>query len=323
MSSAESQSSTGPSLTPLDLEHEQKRVRSIIRTPEGREALRREFGLNFVFVEDAELQNIPIIHMLMPTHSGGAKPQTNRAVEEMIMYTKGHAIVVPDPSVSSSVVHWVRNDLVTNLYKSRKPFHYTLLIDDDIVPPKDALVKLLAWDKDIIAGACTVRQDPPMPNFRMYYPDEMTYRTAKDWRALSPEGKVVKDGLIEVGGVGTGFMLIKREALETVGEYYLSCRHERDWFGLDGERLARIEKGRRDLAARTLNQWWFEFLKQPLGEGEFGEDISFCFKATQCGLKVWVDTSVRCGHVGSYAYSLDDFCGPMEEEAPALAEVTA
>lgn len=28
-----------------------------------------------------------------------------------------------------------------------------------------------------------------------------------------------------------------------------------------------------------------------------GEDISFCYRARQCGYKVWVDPAIQCGHV--------------------------
>jgi hypothetical protein len=296
------------------VEHKRKKVRNLIASPEGREALRMEFGLNFVFVDDAEQQKIPVIRLLTPTHSGIPKPQMSQAVQNMMLYSKGQCIVVPDNGISSSCVHWVRNDLVLRMQKTKQHYDYALLCDDDITPPKDALLKLLAWDKDIIAGGCTVRQDPPTPNFRVYYPEEKTYRTAKDWRGLSPDGRLVKDGLVEVGAVGTGFMLIRRQVFDVIGEYYLSCRHERDWFGLRGALLEKVEKQRRADAAKTGNQWWFEFLKHPAGEGEYGEDISFCYKAMRTGLKIFVDTTVRCGHIGWYPYGLDDFCGPLDAE---------
>ena len=30
----------------------------------------------------------------------------------------------------------------------------------------------------------------------------------------------------------------------------------------------------------------------------FGEDLSFCHRATQHGVKIWADPSIQCGHVG-------------------------
>jgi hypothetical protein len=44
----------------------------------------------------------------------------------------------------------------------------------------------------------------------------------------------------------------------------------------------------------------------------------FLFKAQQLGIDIWVDTSVKVGHLGDYGYSLDDWIpyadGLMEEE---------
>lgn len=32
--------------------------------------------------------------------------------------------------------------------------------------------------------------------------------------------------------------------------------------------------------------------------GNTGEDLAFCWRARQCGFKVWCDPSIKCGHVG-------------------------
>lgn len=40
--------------------------------------------------------------------------------------------------------------------------------------------------------------------------------------------------------------------------------------------------------------------------GNTGEDLAFCWRARQCGYKVWCDPSIICGHVG-YVISDDKF----------------
>lgn len=290
---------TKPKLSKFKVEQEEKRVhqliRSVARSPEGRLAFRNVTGITFS--DDVDRKQLPIVRMLVPTY-GSPKPQVNNAVERMFAASQGVCMVAAEPAVSSSVVHWVRNELASRLYKSKHPFDYVLYMDDDIVPPPDALIKLLAAKKDIIAGACTVRQDPPLPNFRTYDPVKMTYTTAFQWSG---------EGVINVGAVGTGFMLISRKALEAVADYYMDCRFEKKYLGMSDEVAARLVRARHHRVEETLNAWWFEFLKHPLGDGEYGEDISFCFKARECGFEVHVDTSVRCGHLGQYAYGLDDY----------------
>lgn len=69
----------------------------------------------------------------------------------------------------------------------------------------------------------------------------------------------VPESLRTVGGVGFGCVLIKTEVLLDV----------------------------------ALNfHTWFEPMKG------FGEDLAFCWRARQCGYDIFLDPSVRCGHVG-------------------------
>ena len=48
--------------------------------------------------------------------------------------------------------------------------------------------------------------------------------------------------------------------------------------------------------------------------GKFGEDLSFCFKARECGYKIWVDDSIWPGHVGSYEYKIADYLSYQADE---------
>lgn len=43
---------------------------------------------------------------------------------------------------------------------------------------------------------------------------------------------------------------------------------------------------------------WFEFTKTKEGK-VVGEDISFCRKVKKAGYKIYVDTSINCGHIGT------------------------
>lgn len=291
-------------LNPYDLEREKHRARSLLKTAEGREALRQETGYNLQFVDDALKDGRPLVTLLCLTQDAPG-PETQRTIDAMVLASRPHCIVTPDPGVHSSVVHWGRNMLLTNLRKRKQPSDYVLLVDDDMTPPEDGLSKLLAHNLDVVAGACVVRKDPPMPNFRVWDPAIFNFRQAVDW----PLGT-----LIEVGGVGTAFLLVKTTVLDAVGEYYLSCRYERDYLHITEEVRKRMEAGRREHAEKTGNEWWFQFLPHPWGDGEFGEDLAFCFKARECGHKIWVDTSVCPGHIGTYAFTIDDYLSYQADE---------
>jgi hypothetical protein len=140
----------------------------------------------------------------------------------------------------------------------------------------------------------------------------MQFFTAFDW--MTQDGRYNGEGLVEVGGVGAAFMLVRTSVLDKIGEYYLSCEFERRYFGMSDEAAAKVSAGRRAHAKEKGNEWWFQFLSQPLGDGEWGEDLSFCFKARECGYKIFVDTSVCPGHMGSYPYKIADYLSYQAEE---------
>jgi glycosyltransferase involved in cell wall biosynthesis len=300
--------STELDLNKLDLEKERKRLRSVLKTPEGLQALRDITGYNFVLAGEAKEQDKPVIAVLTPSRAG-FHPQATGAFHQMLVYSQRFCVVAPEPAVSQSIVHWSRNGLIASLYKSGKPFDYILFMDDDMVPPQDAIEKLLAHKKPIVGAACTVRMDPPRPNFCIWSEETQEFTTAYEWSG---------EGLIPVASVGTGFMLIERSALETIADYYLNCKHEREYFGMPAKLAEKTSRRRFEALNESFNAWWFECLKQPMGGGEWGEDMSFCFKAKECGIPVFVDTTVKVGHLGSYAYSLEDYwdyqAGILKEE---------
>lgn len=78
------------------------------------------------------------------------------------------------------------------------------------------------------------------------------------------EFKDLPEDLFEIGGCGFGCVLMKTDVFLDV-----YCR--------------------------------FKQMFEPIGDN--GEDVAFCWRARQCGYKIWCDPSVICGHVG---YSVVD-----------------
>ncbi len=78
------------------------------------------------------------------------------------------------------------------------------------------------------------------------------------------EFQSIPEGLFEVGGCGFGCVLMKTDVFFDV-------------------------------------QSRFGQMFTPIGRN--GEDVAFCWRARQCGYKIWCDPDVLCGHVG---YSIVD-----------------
>lgn len=299
-------------INPQDQEQALKQVSRLLKSPAGRQAIKRglietnpgreivsaAFGVTIVDPKEEERK--PIVAILIPTHKK-MENETGQAIERMLPVARQNCHVVMRPIVGSSVVHWVRNDLLARLYKDKTPFDYVLFMDDDMVPQPEALSVLVERKVDIIGAVCTVRQDPPLPNVRHYNREAGYYQVAD----------IDRPGLWEVDAIGTGFLLISKKALDAIGEYTLSQRYWIEHYGLSVEEAAKREKIERERAAQDHNCYWFEFLRH--GPGEISEDVSFCFKAQECGFKIFADSSIQVGHVGSYAFSLGDYWAYREE----------
>lgn len=281
-------------LTKLD-----KEVRRLLMSEAGRASLKRVGGIDVELVKEKPDEK-PIVAILCPTYRA-PEPQMQDALVAMVHHTrdKGIATVYSGAPVQASVVHWSRNWLLTEQLKSGKPWTHVLFIDDDIVVEPDYLERLLSHGKDIVAGICTRRNDPPIPNIRYY--DQETGDTRQIWEW--PDNQ-----LIEIDAAGTGLMLLSKHAVEQVAQAYFDCLYEQEFFGTSGELLERHKKARLEAFDERKVAYWFRFMPTPKGDIEMGEDIFFCFAAKRyCDLKIYADTTVLPGHIGNYPFSIRDF----------------
>ena len=75
------------------------------------------------------------------------------------------------------------------------------------------------------------------------------------------------DTLYQSGAVGTGLMLIKLSIFE-----------------------------------KMVNDPWFNFGRDSQGNTTLGEDVWFCNVARDAGFEVWIDPTIKVGHLGEFAY---------------------
>jgi FkbM family methyltransferase len=96
-----------------------------------------------------------------------------------------------------------------------------------------------------------------------------------------PYGKIKDRGLVEIAGCGFGCVLIKSEVIRAIPypqfEYHSALDHK----------------------------------------DTISEDTDFCRKALDKGFRIWADTSVKCRHIGSSAYTVDDTI--LATDAPVLS----
>jgi hypothetical protein len=198
---------------------------------------------------------------------------------------------------NESLVHRARMEMARKFLKECD-FTHLMWWDADIEAVPDDLAKLWNLQADIAVGVYTMKK-----------PD-------KCWYAAWVDGALVKDldqykKPIEVDYAGTGFMLIKRAALEAIyshlqTKYQIAVQlHKRMGDLLEGLH--------RKVADEMLDAMASEYqgpdgpvpalFTTPIFNGGLeSEDYHFCRIARDAGFKIIMDPSVRLTHWGQYPY---------------------
>lgn len=186
----------------------------------------------------------------------------------------------------SANLHASRNRAVQVAYENG--CSHVLFIDSDMTFPdgvqggmENVVEQLLRHDRDIIGALAVRKRAPHFPNIANFDEENQWFVNILDW----PE-----DALIEVDAIGTSTLLIKLSVFDRISEHFFSDIPFKDhnWFGF--------------VQLRTNNS-----IK------ELGMDYSFCYRAMKAGLKIFCDTSIPIGHIGSYTFTVNDFSVYKEE----------
>lgn len=155
-----------------------------------------------------------------------------------------------------------RNNLVREAFK--KGASHLMFIDADMIFPASGIVRLLDHDKDIVGGMYNTRGNTD--------DDGKLLSTIK---MLDENGELPMDGgtrnfsigpeLIKVGGLGTGFLMIKMDVF------------------------------------KKMESPWFVAWESPEGE-HHTEDIQFCVNAREAGYDIYCSPTIKIGHKGTKVY---------------------
>ena len=159
-----------------------------------------------------------------------------------------------------------RDQLARIALSSDRTTHVLFVDDDIIIPDSECLAHMLEFleknNASIVSGLYYKRYPPHEPLIMdMKVVDGQPYITFP-----FANKEIPKDTLIRVGCVPAGFLLVKREAFEKIGEPYFVYGAPELCKGL------------------------------PLGEWTPGEDVYFSWKARKAGFELWVDTRADLLH---------------------------
>ena len=199
---------------------------------------------------------------------------------------------------NESLVHRARMEMCAKFLNAGE-FSHLFWIDADIGYEPPHVAALWNMDADIAVGVYVMKK-----------PDQC-------WFAAWKDGALIKDldqfkEPIEVDYAGTGFMLIRRTALEKIiahiaakyetAKRLISCLGEL----ARGEAEAKVAAEMLDAMAPAYqgpNGQVPALFKTPIFNGGLeSEDYHFCRIAREAGLKIMMDPNVRLTHYGQYPY---------------------
>lgn len=163
---------------------------------------------------------------------------------------------------NESLVTRARNEMTASFL--RTSHSHQMWLDADIEFDPEHVAKVWNMEADIGVGVYAMK------------------KSDKQWFACWKNGELVKDldqfnGPIEVDYAGTGFMLIRRDVIETLAKCAPSYE------GPDGRVPA--------LYMTPIHDDGFE-----------SEDYHFCRIAREAGFKIMMEPTVRLGHIGQFRY---------------------
>lgn len=152
-------------------------------------------------------------------------------------------------------------------------WEFIFFLDDDVIPPPDAIIKLVNHNKPIASGLYYRRSSPIYPVMMRETGSGPQWIT--DFKA--PD-------LIEVDYVGAGCLLIHRDVLLSMTPLSSKCH----WF-----------------------EWRVDRTDLPASE-RTSEDFTFCKHARNSGFQIFVDTSIQCRHAGLSESKIGGELTPLE-----------
>jgi hypothetical protein len=164
-----------------------------------------------------------------------------------------------------SLIQRARNDI----FKIAKDADVNMImfIDGDVGWNPDDFFKLVNSDKDIIGGSYRKKTDN----------EELYVVKALDKNNSKLNLSIDSDGLLEVAGLGCGFVKLSKKAINDL------------W---DNSKPYKSEKG----DTRMI----FEVVCE---DGDLiSEDIYMCKKWRELGNKVYLDTNITCSHTGTKTF---------------------
>ena len=236
-----------------------------------------------------------------PCYGGALTEPYFRSTIKLMTWFNGHKVPLAFGTIANeSLVTRARNVLLA--YFLNSDYTHLMFIDADIEFQVDDILKLWLHDKDVVVGAYpkkgvnwshikeSVILDPSKELTRKLI-SALGSDYAINFKFMDRENKQVKveNGLIELHDAGTGFMMIKRKAIDSIIEHYPEIKYVND-----------VQMGGVDLKDKFYAL--FDTMIDPIDKRYLSEDYTFCRRWQEMKGQIWLDPSISLNHYGSFCF---------------------
>ena len=186
---------------------------------------------------------------------------------------------------------------------------HLLFVDADIGFSPEQVLRLIRCGADVCAAVYPIKRidwDKVKAVTQAGRPNPAAAALNYVFEAPDPNAVVVRAGFAKVRYAGTGFLMVRRRALERMCAHYSNLRYQRD----HSMEAATPSGNRFALFDCMIDQ-----------DGTYlSEDFSFCKRWSDMGGEIWADLDSRLSHVGPLVFNGDfssQFAPPDAEQAVA------
>jgi hypothetical protein len=236
-----------------------------------------------------------------PCYGGALTEPYFRSVIKLMTFFNSHKIPLAFGTIANeSLVTRARNVLLA--YFLNSDYTHLMFIDADIEFKVEDLLKLYVHDKDVVVGAYPkkgvnwthIKNSIVLDPTKELTPQQigaLGSDYAINFKFKNKETKTVEveNGLIKLHDAGTGFMMIKREAILKMIEKHPELKYNND-----------VQMGNVDLKDQFYAL--FDTMIDPVDKRYLSEDYTFCRRWQDMGGDIYLDPSISLNHYGSFCF---------------------
>jgi len=238
-----------------------------------------------------------------PCYGGQLNEPYFRSVVKLMTFFNGHSIPLAFGTIANeSLVTRARNVLLA--YFLASDYTHLMFIDADIEFQVEDLLKLYAHNRDVVVGAYPkkgvawnrIREGVNLPdNVGKELSDREIAAYGSDYainfKFSNKELRqiAVENGLIKLHDAGTGFMMIKREAILKLIKSYPEIKYNNDV----------------NISNASLKDHFyalFDTMIDPIDRRYLSEDYTFCRRWQDIGGDIWLDPTISLNHYGHFCF---------------------